>query len=144
MLVLYKVMIRKGREGMYNKSEPRREGNDSMDNDNATKQKMKIRNKIVNNNVFSQSTKQHEKEFNLTPPHLAENSAQGVELALSENKQNKIDENFVKNKYDSMCSLPVKTKFIFYNVNQNQFNPVPIESGNSNNDSNHEVEHHFE
>jgi hypothetical protein len=40
---------------------------------------------------------------------------------LSENKQSKIDENFVKNKYDSMCGLPVKTKFMFYNVNMDSY-----------------------
>lgn len=36
-------------------------------------------------------------------------------------KTTKIDENFVKTKYDSLCSLPQKVKYIFYNVNPSSY-----------------------
>lgn len=32
-------------------------------------------------------------------------------------KQSRIDENFVKTKFDSMCGQPRKIKFQFYNIN---------------------------
>jgi hypothetical protein len=122
-LVLYKVMVKKGLNTLKNEASKRAEApNESAEatGDPHSKRKAKHHKKHIFNNVFSQSNKQHEGQ--LSPggeaePKNADNlPAELLERANNE-RQNKIDEHFVKTKYDSMCGQPAKIKFQYYNIN---------------------------
>ena len=119
VLVLYKVIIRKGREGMYQKGEGKA-ANESIEGEtpsgNASKQRRHGKKPGKLNGVFHPSSKQVDSDFSGIPQVITENMNSQMAGDQGQSDKQKIDENFIKNKYDSMCSLPSKTKFKFYNV----------------------------
>ena len=116
-LVLYKVMIRKGLQTLKNEqsTSKKNEINESTDPTGAEPtQKKKPKKRFMHstiNNVFatqSQSTQEleHEKKnrASLSPSHEEPPTRQAKDhQSFAKEAQNKIDENFVKTKFDSMC-----------------------------------------
>lgn len=108
-------MIRKGLQTLKNEQNTSRknENNESTDPTNAEPaQKKKPRKRFMHstiNTVFAQSNQEHEHDkktsrASLSPSH-EEVQARVAKDNLSSVKeaQNKIDENFIKTKFDSMC-----------------------------------------
>ena len=106
-LVLYKVMIKKGLHTLKNEASKRAETHDDSTEEPRSRGHKKLHKKnYFNKSVFAQSHKQNEGMHSPrgeTEPKNAENlPAELLERANNE-RQNKIDEHFVKTKYDSMC-----------------------------------------
>jgi hypothetical protein len=69
------------------------------------------------NNVFSQSNWKHDLPPDFDVKTSFDNLPSELQERANNERENKINEHYVKTKYDSMCGQPAKIKFQFYNFN---------------------------